>query len=163
MAQSSRELPPQSLKQARSCRSCHRRKIRCNRGVPCMNCSRHGIPCVYPTKDSHVARKTPTLQDISNCLERLEPLLLRFVESSEVTSKFAASGGAGSSGGESQTRVRTHSGAKINENGIADLNHYHQNPCKSTWELLWDSERNIRANGSSVETSCQAVSLDFLL
>ena len=134
MAHPFRESSPQNYKiGARSCLGCHRRKVRCDRGVPCANCSKCGLTCVYRTKNSEVARKSLTLQTISNRLERLEILLSRFAESSRVTTESAAAGGGGS-GGESQSQVRLQSGA--NFNATANQRPSDNHSCKSTWELL---------------------------
>jgi hypothetical protein len=82
MAHQFRDSSPQSYKQgARSCRGCHQRKVRRDRGVPCTNCSRCGISCVYPTKATDVERKGPSLQNVSSRLERMEILLSRLIES----------------------------------------------------------------------------------
>ncbi|KAM5364642.1 hypothetical protein ACJZ2D_011423 [Fusarium nematophilum] len=32
----------------RSCVTCRRRKVRCDKAVPCANCARHGSKCVFP-------------------------------------------------------------------------------------------------------------------
>jgi hypothetical protein len=32
-----------------SCVVCARRKVRCDRKVPCFACTKHGVECVYPT------------------------------------------------------------------------------------------------------------------
>lgn len=64
---------------ARSCLACHRRKVRCDRGVPCTNCSKCGFACVYPTKDKD-DHKSANLQQVSERLARLEALLSRLVE-----------------------------------------------------------------------------------
>ncbi|KAH8692077.1 hypothetical protein BGW36DRAFT_303394 [Talaromyces proteolyticus] len=113
----------------RSCLSCHRRKVRCDHGVPCANCSRYGYTCVYPTKNSDTAGKTPTLQNISNRLERIENLLSRFAESSRVATESVVEGGSSDSGGKSQTQVQPQSGTNVNATA-------NQHPRKSTWELL---------------------------
>jgi Fungal Zn(2)-Cys(6) binuclear cluster domain len=108
----------------RSCLGCHRRKVRCDHGVPCGNCSRFGFTCVYPTKNSEETRKPPTLQNISDRLERLEILLSRFAESSRVTTKSTVDGG----GGSFQTQVQPNATAKQHSSD--------QRPSKTTWELL---------------------------
>lgn len=115
---------------------------------------------MYPAKDTHLGPKSPTLQDISNCLERLELLLSRFVQSSEVVLGSAVGGGGTDVGGQTQTRVHAHSGASIDETGTSNPNQPNQRPYKSTWELLWNNERVLHANTSSTETSSQNVSLD---
>lgn len=40
-----------SIVHARSCLSCHRRKVRCDRRSPCANCIRHKVPCIFPFAD----------------------------------------------------------------------------------------------------------------
>ncbi|KAJ5979815.1 hypothetical protein N7481_007113 [Penicillium waksmanii] len=63
---------------ARSCIACHRRKVRCDRGVPCTNCTRCEFTCVYPKE---TAEKRPaSLQHVSDRLERVESMLARFCE-----------------------------------------------------------------------------------
>ncbi|OJJ45977.1 hypothetical protein ASPZODRAFT_142614 [Penicilliopsis zonata CBS 506.65] len=119
----SSDSSPQSNKLGeRSCRSCHQRKVRCDRRVPCTNCARYGTPCEYPTRDSDIPRKGPSLKDISDRLERLEVLLYRLVESQTTT------GGGGGAGFETQ---QAQSGAKNQDNPHAE----------STWELLLDNSR----------------------
>ncbi|KAJ5526183.1 hypothetical protein N7494_012833 [Penicillium frequentans] len=58
---------------ARSCLGCHQRKVRCDRGVPCKNCSRYSISCIYPRRESE--GKAATVQRISDRLERLENII----------------------------------------------------------------------------------------
>lgn len=111
----------------RSCRGCHQRKVRCDRGVPCTNCSRCGISCVYPTKDS---QKGPTLQNISSRLERLEILLSRLAECSQVTT--------------GSTVDRVQSGANVNAMGTANQHPFSQRSRKSTWELLLNEGQGVR-------------------
>lgn len=103
--------------------------------MPCTNCSRGGITCVYPTKDTDSARKGPTLQKISEQLERLEILLSRFAESSQITRGSTAN----CPGGESQTQVQIQSGANAKKYRMSK-----PNPSGSTWELLLDDERLFR-------------------
>ena len=166
MAHSCRESSPQSYKLgARSCRGCHQRKVRCDRGVPCTNCSRCGIACVYPTKDRNVARNAPSLQNISNRLERLEILLSRFSESSQVTTGSAADYRRG--GGESQAQIEVQSCANGSANGsaIGTVNQHPSNQPSSgsTWELLLNDEQAVRdENNSHSEILPRDVRLDSL-
>ncbi|KJR82040.1 uncharacterized protein SPSK_03057 [Sporothrix schenckii 1099-18] len=76
--------PPQKLA-SRSCTACYQRKVRCDRAVPCSNCEKHGVSCVYPTRattdaDGTSVKKGPTLQSIANRLGRVEVLLTRLLE-----------------------------------------------------------------------------------
>ncbi|CAI7576549.1 unnamed protein product [Penicillium pancosmium] len=79
----SEEKPSRTAKRsyklaARSCIACHRRKVRCDRGVPCTNCTRCEFTCVYPKE---TAEKRPaSLQHVSDRLERVESMLARFCE-----------------------------------------------------------------------------------
>lgn len=160
-----RKSSPQSDRLgARSCRGCHQRKVRCDRGVPCTNCSRCGVTCVYPTKDRDGVRKGPTLQNISNRLERLEILLSRFAESNQITTGSAVDRGGGGSGGEPQSHVQVQSGANVNATGTENQHPPNQHPGNSTWGLLLNDGQVIRCvNNSNVEILLQDVSLDFFL
>jgi hypothetical protein len=111
---------------------------------------------VYPTKDADLARKGPTLQNISDRLERLEVLLSGLIESSRVT--VGSTTGCGGSGGESQTHIHVQSGANVNAIGTANQHPSNQRPSKLTWELLLNDERAIRdANASNIEDPPQDV------
>ena len=162
-----RESSPQSYRLgAGSCLSCHRRKVRCDHGVPCANCSRCGLTCVYRTKSSEGARKSPTLQQISNRLERLEILLSRLFEGSQVTTESAADGGdgrgRGRGRGESQTQLQLQSGANVN--ATANQHPSDQHSSESTWELLLNDGQVLRhMNNLNIEILRQDVSLDFFL
>lgn len=143
--------PPRYKLGSRSCRACHQRKIRCDRRVPCTNCAKGGITCSYPTKDSDVARKGPTLQTISDRLEQLEGLLSRHAESSQL----AAGNAAGSAGGESRTQIRVRAGAHVD----AITTTQSQTP-GSTWELLLNDEQVVRhASNSNMGIPPRDVSL----
>lgn len=137
----------------RSCRGCHQRKVRCDRGVPCTNCSRCGISCVYPTKDKE---KGPNLQNISSRLERLEILLSRLAERSEITTGpviDATDRGhdRGCSGSEPQTQVQVQSGANTNKTGTANQHPSSQPSSKSTWELLLNDGQDARYANADIE------------
>ncbi|RJE18736.1 hypothetical protein PHISCL_08923 [Aspergillus sclerotialis] len=64
----------------RSCVSCHRRKVRCDRYVPCKNCVKAGWTCTYPSIQRGRSEKAPSLQDVTDRLERVESLLLKHLE-----------------------------------------------------------------------------------
>jgi len=142
---------------ARSCRACHQRKVRCDRGVPCTNCSRCGITCMYPTKDREVTRKAPTLQTISNRLERLEVLLSRCLEGSQATTGPTADHG----GVEPQTQIRVQNSVNVNTTRSTNQDSSNGLPCRSTWQLLLNDEP-VSAKKSDEELLLQDVRLDFL-
>jgi Fungal Zn(2)-Cys(6) binuclear cluster domain len=69
---------PQADQKPRSCFACYGRKVRCNRTVPCSNCSKSKARCVYPapegeSKSSHNRRHM--LAEVIDRLDRLEHLL----------------------------------------------------------------------------------------
>jgi hypothetical protein len=57
----------------RSCVTCRRRKVRCNKENPCANCVRAGIPCVFPGpgRAPRKSRKPPDAELLAR-LRRLE-------------------------------------------------------------------------------------------
>jgi hypothetical protein len=57
----------------RSCRACHRRKVRCNRVYPCENCVRNGAECTFPPP-GRKPRKSPTTSNKSDLTSRLNLL-----------------------------------------------------------------------------------------
>ena len=106
-----------------------------------------------------MARKTPTLQTISTRLERLEVLLSRFFEGSQVATGSAADRG----GGESQTQTQVQHCANVKAIGTANQRSSNQRPCKSTWQLLLNDEQVVQsANKSDIEMLLRDVRLDFL-
>jgi hypothetical protein len=150
-----RDMAPQTQNVTpRSCRSCHQRKVRCDRGVPCTNCSRTGAACVYPTRHTAVERKEISLRNLSTRLERLENLLSGSVESSQVDAWSTA----GRSGGEAPAQIQVQSSVIANAHRTARQ----QLPNGSVWELLLNEEGYVRhRDNSNLETLPQDVSLDF--
>ncbi|KAL5359723.1 fungal-specific transcription factor domain-containing protein [Aspergillus floccosus] len=63
---------PQEPSSHRSCVTCRRRKVRCNKRCPCSNCARAGIECIYPPP-GRAPRKTKRPQD-AELLARLRRL-----------------------------------------------------------------------------------------
>ncbi|EFQ32019.1 uncharacterized protein GLRG_07163 [Colletotrichum graminicola M1.001] len=57
------------------CSGCRRRKVRCDKAKPCLNCVRHGIPCIYdPQRDFGVP--TPESQhQLQDRVDRLERVI----------------------------------------------------------------------------------------
>ncbi|KAL3442364.1 fungal-specific transcription factor domain-containing protein [Aspergillus insuetus] len=130
--------PPRSVPRlykpgSRSCEGCHQRKVRCDRTAPCTNCSRYGMTCVYPARntDTDTGRKPPSLQDIHNCLKRLEILLSRFGESSQVATGSVVDGIGGRVGSEVPVQARPRAVVKAIGTRPSD-----KSSNKSTWEIL---------------------------
>ncbi|RFU76916.1 fungal specific transcription factor [Trichoderma arundinaceum] len=62
---------------ARSCIICHRRKIRCNKRLPCDNCTKTGVLCYYPSPEDAEPRKSrATIADVAERLAQLERTIL---------------------------------------------------------------------------------------
>lgn len=56
----------------RSCYNCHRRKVRCDKGQPCLRCARVGKTCSYPPTGQRIQR--PRKTTIGAVAFRLQPL-----------------------------------------------------------------------------------------
>lgn len=66
------ELPASS----RSCVTCRRRKVRCNKRTPCSNCTRAGIDCVFPPPGRAPRKsKRPPDAELLSRLHRLEGVI----------------------------------------------------------------------------------------
>lgn len=135
-------VPQSSSRGTRSCEGCYQRKIRCDRGVPCTNCSRHGMTCVYPTRDPDAAQKPCTLRDVSNRLERLESLLSLLVERAGVLTGLEADVGSNRGRGRAEPEITTQP-RPISDNANT-IRTSRQQPSdrpldKSTWELLMNN------------------------
>jgi len=62
-----------SKKIERSCAICHRRKVRCDKKLPCSTCVRTGVLCCYPSSDKLNPRQPKaTIADIASRLVQLE-------------------------------------------------------------------------------------------
>ncbi|KAK4102543.1 hypothetical protein N658DRAFT_402328, partial [Parathielavia hyrcaniae] len=60
----------------RSCYNCHRRKVRCDKGQPCVRCARGGKLCTYPPIGQRIQRpRKTTMAWVANCLYTLEKRL----------------------------------------------------------------------------------------
>ncbi|PYH43297.1 putative C6 transcription factor [Aspergillus saccharolyticus JOP 1030-1] len=68
--------PSHELHSIRSCVTCRRRKVRCNKRSPCSNCVRAGIECIYPPP-GRAPRKSKRPQDaeLLSRLRRLEGVI----------------------------------------------------------------------------------------
>jgi hypothetical protein len=136
-AKANRGSHSQSYKVPRSCVGCHRRKVRCDRGVPCTNCSRLGFTCVYPTKDTDEP-KHPNLQHISDRLKRVETLLSDFCDSRV--------SGAPSGLSENQIQPGTTQSSSAQRSS-------------RSWELLLNDGRNFQyVNNPNIKDLLQDVS-----
>lgn len=76
------ELGQDVLVSLRSCLACSKRKVRCSRSHPCLNCVDRGISCIYPTNTKRRPRgpgkKKPGTskdEDMRRRVSKLERLL----------------------------------------------------------------------------------------
>ncbi|CAK7264707.1 hypothetical protein SEPCBS119000_001131 [Sporothrix epigloea] len=67
----SRRLPHKRPAE-RSCILCHRRKVKCDKTVPCANCVRSGVLCCYPSNKRAPRQPKTTIADIASRLMQLE-------------------------------------------------------------------------------------------
>jgi len=60
----------------RSCVTCRRRKVRCNKTNPCLNCSKAGIDCIFPGpgRAKRKSRKPPDAELLAR-LKKLEGVI----------------------------------------------------------------------------------------
>lgn len=66
-----------SRKVERSCMICHRRKVRCDKKLPCSTCTRGGVLCCYPAGDRPTPRQPKsTIADIASRLVQLEKTII---------------------------------------------------------------------------------------
>lgn len=82
----SRPRPQSSRNVERSCAVCHRRKVRCDKNLPCSQCTRGGFSCSYPPV-REVARRTrkTTINDVATRISEMEKTLETF-KSGQATS-----------------------------------------------------------------------------
>lgn len=65
-----------SMPSYRSCQTCHRRKIRCDKREPCSTCSRANASCIYPSPDQRIKRpRKTTMAGVASRLSDLERLI----------------------------------------------------------------------------------------
>ncbi|KAJ5142791.1 uncharacterized protein N7515_001578 [Penicillium bovifimosum] len=99
--------PPSST--SRSCVTCRRRKVRCNKRSPCSNCTKAGIDCIFPPPGRAPRKsKRPPDAELLTRLRRLEGVIdhLRSggaTDSAPAVSPQATSSATGSSTAKSET------------------------------------------------------------
>lgn len=109
------EEPPSSS--SRSCVTCRRRKVRCNKRSPCSNCTKAGIDCIFPPPGRAPRKsKRPPDAELLSRLRRLEGVIdhLRSGSNAEgaSTSAQARSSTPGSSTGRSEPTAPTSASAE---------------------------------------------------
>jgi hypothetical protein len=101
--------PPSST--SRSCVTCRRRKVKCNKRSPCSNCTKAGIECIFPPPGRAPRKsKRPPDAELLSRLRRLEGVIdhLRSggaTDAAPATSPQATSSATGSSTTKSESMV----------------------------------------------------------
>ncbi|KAL1839240.1 hypothetical protein VTJ49DRAFT_1718 [Mycothermus thermophilus] len=77
-------MPPSAAVNPRSCVTCRRRKVRCDKHMPCSNCRRTMMPCIFPPpgraprrsrpKDPNAPHKQPSSEREMELVQRLRKL-----------------------------------------------------------------------------------------
>ncbi|EXF86439.1 hypothetical protein CFIO01_00136 [Colletotrichum fioriniae PJ7] len=57
------------------CNGCRRRKVRCDKAKPCLNCVRHGISCVYDPQREPGVPSPESQQQLQERVDRLERVI----------------------------------------------------------------------------------------
>ncbi len=116
----------------RSCVTCRRRKVRCNKENPCANCARAGIECVFPGpgRAPRKSRKPPDAELLAR-LRRLEGVVHSLGAQVDEHGVLAPAAPAGSAdirarfgegpGGESPTSDRSDSKRQSMDKGLGRL------------------------------------------
>ncbi|CAK7262528.1 hypothetical protein SEPCBS57363_000112 [Sporothrix epigloea] len=146
---------------SRSCYSCYRRKVRCDRAVPCGYCERHGLVCVaHPIKasvvtdtDGTVAKKTPNLQSISDRLARVEDLLARLVERTEGPDILDALTLPPTLGNNTSDACSRHKNPRLQRQHHGPSQSQADQPSESTWEILLNDGQEKGALSFAVSPS----------
>ncbi|KKK17177.1 hypothetical protein ARAM_002476 [Aspergillus rambellii] len=67
---------PQDFTALRSCITCRRRKVRCNKRTPCSNCAKAGVECIFPPPGRAPRKsKRPHDAELLSRLRRLEGVI----------------------------------------------------------------------------------------
>ncbi|RSM18671.1 hypothetical protein CDV31_002391 [Fusarium ambrosium] len=83
----SRPRPQSSRNVERSCAVCHRRKVRCDKKLPCNQCIRGGFPCSYPPVRDVIRRtRKTTISDVATRISEMEKTLEAFKSGQSSTS-----------------------------------------------------------------------------
>lgn len=68
--------PVSDIASARSCVTCRRRKVRCNKRSPCSNCVKAGVDCIFPPPGRAPRKsKRPPDAELLSRLRRLEGVI----------------------------------------------------------------------------------------
>ncbi|CAK7212988.1 hypothetical protein SBRCBS47491_001650 [Sporothrix bragantina] len=109
-----RRAPPKRLVE-RSCIVCHRRKVKCDKTMPCANCVRSGVLCCYPSNKRAPRQPKTTIADIASRLVQLERTIVAVAGGDA----GGDTGGDDDSDGGDHTHTNGNAGAG-NPNGHSD-------------------------------------------
>ncbi|CAK7211649.1 hypothetical protein SCUCBS95973_001186 [Sporothrix curviconia] len=101
VTQARRALPKKVVE--RSCIVCHRRKVKCDKTVPCANCVRSGVLCCYPSNKRAPRQPKTTIADIASRLVQLERTIVAVAGGDAAGDAASDAGGDDSGDHESDT------------------------------------------------------------
>lgn len=127
---SSRPRTQSNRRIERSCAVCHRRKVRCDKTLPCSHCTRSGFECTYPPAGPIVRRaKKTTINDVASRISQMEKTIEAFkagqvasprpsgsISSPTPTNTSITTSAATFNGGESRESVPGSNAAERNRN-----------------------------------------------
>ncbi|EXM14109.1 hypothetical protein V3481_007357 [Fusarium oxysporum f. sp. vasinfectum] len=81
-----------SRPRARSCAICHRRKVRCDKKLPCSQCIRFDFECSYPPAGPPARRaKKTTINDFASRISQMEKTIEAFKAGQEAPEEYVSS------------------------------------------------------------------------
>ncbi|KAJ5308887.1 hypothetical protein N7508_004266 [Penicillium antarcticum] len=98
--------PRHDISSSRSCVTCRRRKVRCNKRTPCSNCTKAGIECIFPPPGRAPRKsKRPPDAELLSRLRRLEGVI----------DHLRSGNGSGAEGASSQAPSLTTSSTAVSD------------------------------------------------
>ncbi|EXA44233.1 hypothetical protein FOVG_05716 [Fusarium oxysporum f. sp. pisi HDV247] len=105
-----------SRPRTRSCAVCHRRKVRCDKNLPCSQCVRSGFECSYPPAGPPARRaKKTTINDVASRISQMEKTIEAFKAAQDVSPQPTTSAGSVTSANSVPTPASTATDAETRE------------------------------------------------
>lgn len=100
----------------RSCAVCHRRKVRCDKNLPCSQCIRSGFECSYSPVGPPARRaKKTTINDVASRISQMEKTIEAFKAGKDVSPQPTAPASSVTSGNSVPTPASTATDAETRE------------------------------------------------
>lgn len=123
----------------RSCVTCRRRKVRCDKQMPCSNCRRASIPCAFPApgraprqhrpKDPNAPPKPTSLREVElvKRLKKLEGIVEELSGQIEIETGGRVSSAAGSPSNEGSPTAQRPKSSSLGAfaSGVVDFGDHH--------------------------------------